>query len=232
MGADGLCLLQAVESEAAPAGSRDLPAMQVLRHVWEQQCILREGCLSLRTADERCRAGLRLGSPYDPEAHFGNKRRVPWTGYKVLLTEICDEELPHLITDVQTTAPDQADVSLTEPIQEALEEKGLLPSVLKARSVNVGCPLRIRGEIRSCKSSFRAPIVGCARFVPNARVPRRNHAISVSGTKPSMRRLDAFATNSKQRNGNCSTINDQALKERTPRRCVSVICAWHAILAS
>lgn len=53
MGADGLCLLQAVESEAAPAGSRDLPAMQVLQEVWEQQCILRERYLSLRTADCR-----------------------------------------------------------------------------------------------------------------------------------------------------------------------------------
>lgn len=146
MGADGLRLLQAVDAEAAPAGSRDLPAMHLLRQVWEQQFLLREGHLHLRTADELCRAGLRLDSPYDPEAHFGNKRSVTWTGYKVHLTETCDEELPHLITDVQTTAPDQADVALTEPIQEVLAEKGLLPRLHLVDSGYVDADLVVRSQ--------------------------------------------------------------------------------------
>lgn len=146
MGADGLRLLQAVESEAAPAGSRDLPAIHLLRQVWEQQFLLREGRLSLRTADELCRAGLRLDSPYDPEAHFGNKRTITWTGYKVHLTETCEADLPHLITAVQTTAPDVADVALTEPIQEELAEKGLLPSLHLVDSGYVDAHLLVRSH--------------------------------------------------------------------------------------
>lgn len=146
IGADGRHLLQAIEAETAPPGVRDLPALELLRQVWEQQFLRREGRLCLRTADELCRAGLRLYSPYDPEAHFGNKRSVTWTGYKVHLTETCDEEFPHLITDVQTTAPDQADVSLTEPIQEALAEKGLLPSLHLVDSDYVDADLIVHSQ--------------------------------------------------------------------------------------
>lgn len=67
IGADGRRLLQVLESETAPAGLRDLPAVETLRQVWEQQYILDEDRLRLRTAAELCRAGLRMDTPYDPE---------------------------------------------------------------------------------------------------------------------------------------------------------------------
>jgi hypothetical protein len=68
-----------------------------------------------------------MDTPYDPEAHYGIKRTVTWTSYEVYFTETCDEELPHPITDVQTTAPEVSDAALTDPIQRTLAEKELLP---------------------------------------------------------------------------------------------------------
>ena len=35
---------------------------------------------------------------------------MSWVGYKVHLTESCDEGFPHLITDVHTTAATATDV--------------------------------------------------------------------------------------------------------------------------
>lgn len=146
IGADGRQLLQAVEAETAPHGVRDLPALELLRQVWDQQYLWREGRLCWRDASELGRAGVRMDTPYDPEAHFGNKRSVTWTGYQVHLTETCEEDLPHLITAVQTTAPDVADVALTEPIQEELAEKGLLPSLQLVDSGYVDADLLVHSQ--------------------------------------------------------------------------------------
>ena len=49
--------------------------------------------------------------------------------YKVYLTETCDEELPRLITNVETSSAPVADFYLTEPIHRALEKKNLLPDL-------------------------------------------------------------------------------------------------------
>jgi len=45
-----------------------------------------------------------IHSPYDPEARFSQKRQTEWFGYKVHMTETCDEDQPHLITHVETTS--------------------------------------------------------------------------------------------------------------------------------
>jgi transposase len=45
----------------------------------------------------------------------------------VHLTETCDEELPHLITHVETTVATTYDGAVTETIHAALEAKELLP---------------------------------------------------------------------------------------------------------
>lgn len=75
------------------------------------------------------RAGL-LCTPYDPEAHYSTKRSTTWTGYKVHLTESCDDEAPHLITDVQTTPAPRCDSDMTRPIEQSLETHHLLPNEL------------------------------------------------------------------------------------------------------
>lgn len=80
-----------------------------------------------RAAADLPPAGTRFDSPYDPDARYGNKRSATWTGYKVHLTETCDVDEVHLITNVETTHAHLTDVAQTELIHDALAHKALLP---------------------------------------------------------------------------------------------------------
>ncbi len=48
-------------------------------------------------------------------------------GYKLHLTETCDKNQVHLITNVQTTEANLADVEQTDSIHQSLADKELLP---------------------------------------------------------------------------------------------------------
>jgi transposase len=69
-----------------------------------------------------------LNTPYDLEARYSIKRNTTWTGYKVHLTETCDDDSPQLITHVETTPATTPDWNTTERIHPALAAKGLLPA--------------------------------------------------------------------------------------------------------
>jgi transposase len=56
------------------------------------------------------------------------KRETTWYGYKVHLTETCDEDSPHLITHVHTTHAAEPDVTRTPVIHQASAEHDRLPS--------------------------------------------------------------------------------------------------------
>ena len=86
-----------------------------------------DGNVRLRSAKDLPPAGQRYDSPYDPQARYGHKRSTTWTGYKVHLTETCDENSLHLITHVETTPAPISDTDQTQPIHEALDRKALLP---------------------------------------------------------------------------------------------------------
>jgi hypothetical protein len=51
----------------------------------------------------------------------GKKRETRWTGYKLHISETCDEDRPHLITHVATTSAPTSDEVMTEPIQQDLQ---------------------------------------------------------------------------------------------------------------
>ncbi len=127
IGADGSHLLSAIYEPSSPAHLRELPAVQMLRRTWVAQYYAHEGRLRWRKAEDLPPAALRADSPYDPEAHYGNKRSHTWTGYKVHVTETCDEEEVHVITHVETTLAGITESELSAPIQEALAQKTLLP---------------------------------------------------------------------------------------------------------
>lgn len=127
IGQDGFHLLNAIYNQKAPEWLRQIPSVDILRRNWLYQYWIEDGQVRLRKATDLPPAGLRIDSPYDPEAHYGNKRSTVWTGYKVHLTETCDENEIHLITHVETTLAAVTDVARTEPIQQALKEKELLP---------------------------------------------------------------------------------------------------------
>ena len=129
IGADGSQLLAAIYHATAPRWLREIPTVERLRQTWVHQYYTEAtGDLRWRQAKDLPPAGMRRDSPYDPDAHFGNKRSITWTGYKVHLTETCDDETPHGITHVETTEAAVPDVTMTTPIHQALADKQLAPA--------------------------------------------------------------------------------------------------------
>ncbi|MDQ3703214.1 MAG: IS1182 family transposase [Chloroflexota bacterium] len=130
IGADGYALLGAVCAPEAPAWLREVPAVETLRRVWVQNYLYREGAGAAWRTDEGIPpASHFISSPYDLEAHYARKRTTMWVGYKVHLTETCEDDAPHLVTHVETAPGPAADGAATPAIHRALEERDLLPGV-------------------------------------------------------------------------------------------------------
>jgi transposase len=131
IGRDGHQLLAAITAPDAPAWLREIRAVELLRQVWVQNfCLTSEAppLVRWRTDQEGFPPSLLMvASPYDPEVHYAKKQSTIWIGYKVHLTETCDEAEPHLITHVETTPAPVVDRDALEDIHAALEAKGLLP---------------------------------------------------------------------------------------------------------
>ena len=127
IGNDGASLLSAVYAASAPAWLRELPAVQILRRVWVQNFYWEEGELRWRELSNMPSAGALINSPYDPQALYAQKRETSWIGYKVHVTETCDEDAPHLITHIETAPAPQADDDAIPRIHEALAAQQLLP---------------------------------------------------------------------------------------------------------
>ena len=128
VGEDGLRLLEALFAPTAPAALRALPAVDILRRTWIQRYVVWEGQVRLRALKEQPPAAEQLASPYEAEARYATKRSTSWVGYKVHLTETCDDDLPHLVTDVDTTVATTRDVHQLGPIQERRARRDLPPS--------------------------------------------------------------------------------------------------------
>jgi transposase len=114
IGRDGMALLKSIWSEEAPPYLRSLPAAETLRRCWVSQFFSDNGVLHLRHAGSLPPSPTRIDTPYDLDARYGVKRSTEWVGFKVHLTEICSLGVPHLITNVDTTAahlPDAAHVA-------------------------------------------------------------------------------------------------------------------------
>lgn len=127
VGEDGQQLLGWLQSASAPPLLCELPAVIALQTVWPQQFHLAGATVRWRQAGELPTALTMVQSPYDPEVRYSEKGATHWEGYKVHFTESCDEGLPHLITQVTTTAAPVPDCTSTAPIQANLAETGRLP---------------------------------------------------------------------------------------------------------
>jgi transposase len=128
IGTDGHALLAAIYAPQAPRWLCQIPAVETLRRVWVQQFYLDAAGVHWRTEKEGIPPSiLFISSPYDVEARYAKKHTTSWVGYKVHVTETCDDQTPHLITHVETTAGPVADGAATPRIHRALERKGLLP---------------------------------------------------------------------------------------------------------
>ena len=157
IGRDGMQLLNAIY-EIGPEWLRQIPAVEILRQTWVHQYYLDQAQVRLRAAKDLPPAGQRYNSPYDPEASYANKRSTTWLGYKVHLTETCDEDTVHLITNVETTQAHVADIDQTQPIHEALASKALLPNEHAVDAGYVDGTLLVDSD-----QSFGIELIGPAR---------------------------------------------------------------------
>src|SRR6266853_1382810 len=162
---DGYALLEAVYDRSSPAWLRELPAVDVLRRVLLQnytRTITGDGREVIRRREKEPEGdGLphghtRIASPYDTDARWGVKRDTFWLGYKLHITETCDDPppctcrpgpaaqqppgggrdhdqgcpqacFPNLITTVATTDATVTDNQMTEPVHDALAARNLAP---------------------------------------------------------------------------------------------------------
>jgi transposase len=162
---DGYALLETVYDSSAPAWLRELPAVDVLRQVLLQnytRTITGDGREVIRRREKEPEGdGLppghaRIASPYDTDARWGAKREEFWLGYKLHITETCDDPppctcrpdpaaqqpaaggrdhdkgcaqlvFPNLITHVATTDATVTDNQMTGVIHDDLAEKNLAP---------------------------------------------------------------------------------------------------------
>ncbi|MBO0780352.1 MAG: IS1182 family transposase [Ktedonobacteraceae bacterium] len=126
VGADGWMLLDALQAPCTPDWLKTLPAVTTLLTMWEQQFEAREQGGQWRKEPALPAAQL-IASPYDPDARNAKKRATFWTGYKVHVTQTCDEDAPQLITHVETTPATTSDESIVSAIHAGLSGKELLP---------------------------------------------------------------------------------------------------------
>lgn len=135
IGKDGFFLMNALREAPDKQEHWRLPGVEILRRVWVQQYWIEyiddpddPFNIHLRSDDNQPPGEKRIHSPYDVEARYSAKRSTEWVGYKVTLTETCDDDLPHVITNVETTLAVEQDVSLTDRVHHSLATKQLLPT--------------------------------------------------------------------------------------------------------
>jgi transposase len=161
---DGYALLEAVCDGSAPAWLGQIPAAGVLRRVLVQnytRVIHADGREVIRRREKEPEGDglppghLRIASPYDTDARWGVKREEPpWLGYKLHVTETCDDPppcschlaagsagagagghdggcahltAPNLITHVATTDATVPDSRMTAVICDGLAARNLAP---------------------------------------------------------------------------------------------------------
>ena len=127
IGADGFALLQAVYAPETPLEVRTEPAVDVLRRIWVQQYYGPDDPPRWRHDGDVPPSPRLIHSPYDLEARYSLKRGMAWIGYKVHVTETCDDDTPHVITHVETTLATTPDDKMLDTIHAALAEHALLP---------------------------------------------------------------------------------------------------------
>jgi transposase len=151
-GRDGFALLEAVYDKASPAWLRELPAVETLRRVLLQnytRTVRDDGTEVVRRREKESEGGdglppghIRIASPYDTDARWGVKRDETWLGYKLHVSETCDDQprcgcgggrgcaaaaFPNLVTHVATTGATVTDSAMTSVIDDSLAARDLAP---------------------------------------------------------------------------------------------------------
>jgi transposase len=129
VGQDVQHLLVCLDEAQTPVSLSALPEVGLLRQVFAQHYCQQDGQVRWRDGPAVSNE-QRIVSPYDAQARSSRKRETTWLGYKVHLTETCDQDpnRPHLIIHVQTTSATLQDSEVLAPIQQDLRDNDLSPA--------------------------------------------------------------------------------------------------------
>ena len=166
VGEDGFRLLDLLQGPDAPFGADHPPRVEALRRVLERHYQRLEGestgnqhlQIRFKANGELPPAAEGIESPYDPEARFRSRHEITWTGYQVHLSETCDPDEVHLITNVETTQATVHESQKTEAIHQALADKALPPDQHLVDSAYVDAEVLI-----SSREQFGISLVGPGR---------------------------------------------------------------------
>lgn len=130
IGVDGFELLEAIGAGDSPSWLRELPAVETLRQVWLQNYLRTPDGVRWRRSKEEGLppASRRIDSPTDADSRRAFKGELRWIGYKVHLTETCDDDAPRILTHVETATAPTPDRKAVRAVHQALGSKTLLPS--------------------------------------------------------------------------------------------------------
>jgi hypothetical protein len=131
VGEDVARLLDRVDRQETPSSLGQLPSVSRLRQIFDQHYERGEAGIRWRDGPAVTNED-RIVSPYDDQARSARKRELVWFGYKVHLTETCDQDpqTPHLIVQVHTVPATTPDSVSVEPIMQDLREREVDPSTL------------------------------------------------------------------------------------------------------
>jgi transposase len=167
VGADGFLLLDSLDAPGAPA-AREVAMVGTFRDVWRVHYARDGGQPRWRSGGELPPVGERLQSPYDPEAHYSAKRGLEWSGYKVHVTETCDDDTANVITHVETCPAMRPDMASTAGIHARLAGKGLPPGEHFVDSAYVDAGLLVSSR-RDHGISLEGPIRGASNWQARAK---------------------------------------------------------------
>jgi transposase len=152
VGEDIYYLIKCLEESDLPIQWRELPSLIALQLVWQRhyQVITDEATLLKQVCwkpkRELARAGEAIESPYDIEARYRSRYGIGWTGYMVHLSETCDDDGCHLITNVMTTTAAVHEAKCTQDIHQSLVNKQLPPNEHFVDSAYVNAQLLLQAQ--------------------------------------------------------------------------------------
>ncbi len=163
VGDDIYYLLEHLETSNLLIEWQQLSSIIALQLVWQRHYEVlnddKTGFKQVRFRPKRelTKAAEGIESPYDIDARYRSRCGVSWTGYLVHLTETCEDDDCHLITQVMTTAATAHEAQCTQAIHQTLMDKDLAPDEHFVDSAYVDAHLLVEAQTQGIT------IVGPAR---------------------------------------------------------------------
>jgi transposase len=247
-GNDGQLLLSWLWASTQPyEWLKNLPAVTAMRLIWLQQFCDSDGKLKWRSDDDGIPpASIYIRSPYELEARYSEKRGQGWLGYKVHLTESCEEDSPRIITQVTTTQATTTDLAALPIIQAALKASQLLPkcqlvdagyieaqSLIDSQSLGIdlfGPPLADTSWQARAGNGFAASDFQLDWLQQQATCPAGEHSVSWLEKKQANGETMVQIKFSRTTCRNCPML-EQCTKSKEQRRSLTVLkqLQWQAL---